>query len=64
MEGMIHLLLDHLCQTSLEIQQATVDRLIKSLFGDCRAMDKGNYGQRRGPLPNALSMESNLFTKM
>ena len=34
-EGMIQLLMDHLSQTNLEIrQQAIVDWLIKSLFGN------------------------------
>ena len=33
-ERMIQFLLDHLSQIDLEIRQATVDRLVESLFGN------------------------------
>ena len=33
-EGMIQFLLDYLNQTDLEIHQATINRLIESLFGN------------------------------
>ena len=56
-EGMIQLLLNHLNQTSLKVRQA-----IAMEIGI--AMDKGNYGQPRGPSPNALSMGSSLFARM
>ena len=63
-EAMIQLLLDHLNQTNLETYQAIIDCLSKVYLEIGLAMDKGNYGQPMGPLPNAHSMGSSLCARM